>query len=638
MNSPIKPGKLLNDRYLIQLTLGQGRFSRTYLADDTHRFHEPCIIKEFALQMQDAEMRHTLAKLFERQAEMLYRLYHPQMANFREFFRLQPGDKSGLFLVQDYVEGETYQNLLTLRRSQRQKFSPSEVIEFLQQVLPILQYLHGEGVVHRHISLEHLIQRELDDLPVLINFGSIKEVPTVPGSSSAKGAVSVTPPPDSTTPGETPPKPPSFSQDFYGLAIAAIALLTGKDYSRTVQTPGDWPEILKPVMEEPSLHYVLLRMLTGQPAGYFAQASDILTALTSPPPPPPPIPDAIAPAPAQPPTPVPEIPAEPRSEPISGAKSPPTVRQGREKVRGCFTKLLVLISLMAISGIGGWFAGKYWLSLMFQSLSHPTPSPLASSSPEAPDPSPNGDSPLKTDLDIKNAIRSQRLQLGIDRQFLNDLIEARRQPLQSQTQPPATDTSQWNQTAQELLAQLATLSPDTLKPLGQYTLADRDALKPRVNQLYLSSRSLNSLVNARFLSFFPDQDKQDLPPVIETPLGQVWTAIALDTLKNLEARTNYQLLTLDNNETPLDVTGQLTPGTGQAYALSLPEGKFMEVKLDAPADTLISVYSPTGQETLLENARLHQWSGLLNEAGYYEFVVTSLAKQPSSFQLKIRVW
>jgi serine/threonine-protein kinase len=637
MNSPIKPGKLLNDRYLIQLTLGQGRFSRTYLVDDTHRFHEPCIIKEFAPQMQDAEVRHTLAKLFERQAEILYRLYHPQMANFREFFRLQPGEKSGLFLVQDYVEGETYQNLLTLRRSQRQRFSSSEVTEFLQQVLPILQYLHGEGVVHRNISLDHLIQRELDGLPVLINFGSIKEVPMVSGSSSKEAAKAS----KSTLPGDATEKFLSYTQDFYGLAIAAIALLTGKDYSRSVSTPEDWPEILKPLDDAPSLQYVLLRMLMGQPGGYFSQAGDILTALTLPPPPPP---SAIAPSSPspQPSTSLPDSTADPIPEAIPETKSLPTVRQGREKVRGCFTKLLVLISLMAISGAGGWFAGKFWLSLMFQSLSHTAPSTLASSSPNAPEPSPSGDNTLKTDLDIKNAIRSQRLQLGIDRQFFNSLVEARRQFPQDETITPTTtasaDTSQWNQIAQELLIQLATLSPESLKSLGQYTQAERDALKPRINQLYLSSRTLNTLVNARFIRFFPDQNKQELPAGIDTPLGQVWTAIALDTVKNLEIRNNYQLLTLDSNETPLTVTGQLNPGTGQAYALSLPEGKFMEVKLEAPTDTLISVYSPTGQETLLENARLHQWSGLLNEAGYYEFVVVSQAKQPSSFQLKIRVW
>ena len=67
MNQPIKPGKLINDRYLVKLILGQGRFNRTYLVEDTHRFNEPCVVKEFAPQI-------------------LYNLYHPQLANLGKFF------------------------------------------------------------------------------------------------------------------------------------------------------------------------------------------------------------------------------------------------------------------------------------------------------------------------------------------------------------------------------------------------------------------------------------------------------------------------------------------------------------------------------------------------------------------------
>ncbi|MGL5033172.1 MAG: serine/threonine protein kinase, partial [Microcystaceae cyanobacterium] len=248
MNQTIKPGKLINDRYLIQLTLGQGRFSRTYLADDTHRFHEPCIIKEFAPQIQDAAVRQTTAELFQRQAEILYRIYHPQIANFREFFRLQQSEQARLFLVQDYVEGESYQDLLTLRRTKGKTFSAKEVTELLQNLLPVVQYLHEEGIVHRDICPENIVYRELDGLPVLIDFGSVKPImtegnPALTGQPSTGwilnqyGKMSYTLP-DAGTEAVSP------NRDFYSLGLTAICLLTGKDFTLIGKGEEDWAKIL----------------------------------------------------------------------------------------------------------------------------------------------------------------------------------------------------------------------------------------------------------------------------------------------------------------------------------------------------------------------------------------------------------
>ena len=51
MNNPIYPGITLNNHYRIVRELGHGGFGRTYLAEDAHRFNEPCVLKEFAPQV-----------------------------------------------------------------------------------------------------------------------------------------------------------------------------------------------------------------------------------------------------------------------------------------------------------------------------------------------------------------------------------------------------------------------------------------------------------------------------------------------------------------------------------------------------------------------------------------------------------
>ena len=111
-------GHILEKRYRIVRQLGQGGFGRTYLAEDLHRFDEPCVLKEFAPQVQGDRELQKAKDLFQREAAALYKLKHSQLPQFREFFLAQLGSKNGcLFLAQDYVEGQTYGELL--KSSQR---------------------------------------------------------------------------------------------------------------------------------------------------------------------------------------------------------------------------------------------------------------------------------------------------------------------------------------------------------------------------------------------------------------------------------------------------------------------------------------------------------------------------------------
>ena len=51
-NGNIESGLTLAGRYRIVRELGHGGFGRTYLAQDLNRFGEPCVLKEFAPQVQ----------------------------------------------------------------------------------------------------------------------------------------------------------------------------------------------------------------------------------------------------------------------------------------------------------------------------------------------------------------------------------------------------------------------------------------------------------------------------------------------------------------------------------------------------------------------------------------------------------
>lgn len=99
-------------------------------------------------------------------------------------------------MVQDYVEGETYNSLLNARLQQGLRFTEAEIRQLLQQILPVLEYIHSLGVIHRDISPDNLMLRTVDKLPVLIDFGGVKQVvATVASEYYQPGMVASSPSP-----------------------------------------------------------------------------------------------------------------------------------------------------------------------------------------------------------------------------------------------------------------------------------------------------------------------------------------------------------------------------------------------------------------------------------------------------------
>ncbi|MEG3979055.1 serine/threonine-protein kinase, partial [Microcoleus sp. herbarium8] len=214
-------------------------------------------------------------ELFQREAAILYQISHPQIPQFRAIFE----ENQRLFLVQDYVEGMTYRELLLDRTSAGGRFSEAEVLIFIRQMLPVLAHIHARGIIHRDISPENIIRRENDQLPVLIDFGVVKELATK--VQSPEGT------PHATTVGKIGYAPmeqlqsgrATASSDLYALAVTAIVLLTGKEPQelldqRTLQ--WNWQQ---QVQVSPGLAAVLNRMLNRSPGDRYQSVSEVAKAL-----------------------------------------------------------------------------------------------------------------------------------------------------------------------------------------------------------------------------------------------------------------------------------------------------------------------------------------------------------------------
>lgn len=159
---------LLRGRYRPVKNIGRGGFGRTYLAVDTDRLDTHCVIKQFAPQTQGTKSFLKAVQLFEQEALRLNELgEHPQIPTLLAYFE----HDRFLYLVQQMVSGQTLFKELVVQGP----FSENAIRTLLADLLPVLQFIHDRGVIHRDITPNNVIRRQVDQKFVLIDFGIAKQ-------------------------------------------------------------------------------------------------------------------------------------------------------------------------------------------------------------------------------------------------------------------------------------------------------------------------------------------------------------------------------------------------------------------------------------------------------------------------------
>lgn len=159
---------LLNERYRPIQPLGRGGFGRTFLAVDEHIPSKPrCVIKQLYIQNPSSKLSQKVTELFHQEAVRLDELgIHPQIPTLLAHF----AQNQRLYLIQELIVGQT----LTQELQQKGAYKETQIWELLQDLLPVLQYVHAHKVVHRDIKPANIIRRRDDSKLVLIDFGVAK--------------------------------------------------------------------------------------------------------------------------------------------------------------------------------------------------------------------------------------------------------------------------------------------------------------------------------------------------------------------------------------------------------------------------------------------------------------------------------
>ncbi|MDZ7962199.1 MAG: serine/threonine protein kinase [Aulosira sp. DedQUE10] len=214
-------GKLLDHRYQVIRVLAMGGFGQTYIAQDTRRPGNPiCVVKHLKPSTSDPRVFDTAKRLFNSEAETLEVLgKHDQIPRLLAYF----DENQEFYLVQEFIEGNTLSEELL----PDQRWSENQVVQLLQEVLGILEFVHSQGVIHRDIKPDNIIRRAADNKLVLVDFGAVKQLRTnlvTPGGQPTATVVIGTPGYMPTEQGQGKPRPNS---DIYSLGIIAIQALTG---------------------------------------------------------------------------------------------------------------------------------------------------------------------------------------------------------------------------------------------------------------------------------------------------------------------------------------------------------------------------------------------------------------------------
>ncbi|MGL6136286.1 MAG: protein kinase domain-containing protein, partial [Planktothrix sp.] len=227
------------------------------------------VIKQFLPQAQGTNNQEKAGELFKQEAIQLEQLgKHQQIPELFAYF-IQDNRQ---YLVQEYIEG---QNLLQ-ELAQNGAFSETKIINLLEDLLPVLAFIHQKSVIHRDIKPENIIRRKSDNKLFLVDFGAAKAatITALAVTGTVIGSAQYTAP-------EQAMGKPTFASDLYSLGVTCIHLLTNKEpFDLFDSGEGDWVwRDYLTVKVNNTLGQVLDKLLQQGTRKRFQTAQEVLEAL-----------------------------------------------------------------------------------------------------------------------------------------------------------------------------------------------------------------------------------------------------------------------------------------------------------------------------------------------------------------------
>ena len=206
----IVKGSIINDRYQIIKTLGEGGMANVYLA------HDNILDRNVAVKVLRGDLANDekFVRRFQREALSASSLSHPNIVEMYDV-----GEDDGqYYIVMEYVDGKTLKQVL----KQRGHLSITEVVDIMLQLTDGLAHAHDAYIIHRDIKPQNIMilsngMIKITDFGVATALNSTQLTQT----NSVMGTVHYLPPEQANGKGST------VRSDIYSMGIMMYELLTG---------------------------------------------------------------------------------------------------------------------------------------------------------------------------------------------------------------------------------------------------------------------------------------------------------------------------------------------------------------------------------------------------------------------------
>ncbi|TNJ53903.1 serine/threonine-protein kinase [Paenibacillus hemerocallicola] len=159
LDRPFRPGIVVKGRYTVRSVLGIGSFGISYLCDDAAN-GQMCVMKQVKPSKRAGRSG---SPVFEREAATLRKLDHPGIPKLLDRFE----ERRQLFLCMEHKEGRNLEDIVF---ADGVVFSVRDALLIIKKAIVILEYVHGERIVHRDVRIPNLIWQP-DGNVALIDFG-----------------------------------------------------------------------------------------------------------------------------------------------------------------------------------------------------------------------------------------------------------------------------------------------------------------------------------------------------------------------------------------------------------------------------------------------------------------------------------